>query len=217
MGKGLPQLGASTLTESNIDRYGYVNYTLYFYTVSDLPTDLPTDLVDSTHRNCGPFFEPGRFTIPLSISMSMILFTENFKKYRIPFFIIFLANLSTLSTTAYLIMITLFVGYFGARSNSENMRTVTMFLLALMASYYLIGLGFMGEKISLALNDTDIANSRFGAMFYHWPQILQSPWIGYGAFLNKIFPKKWSRLPDSNRRPDDYKSTALPTEPSRHH
>lgn len=182
--KDLPQFGAKTLTDSNIDRYGYVKYSLYFYSVSDNITNL----ADFTLRNSGPFFEPGRFTVPLCISLAMILFTGQYENYKIPFYTILLANLTTLSTTGYLAMITLFVGYFGARSNSSNTKKILLLALTVIGSYYLIGLDFMGEKIASALDNTDIANTRFGAMFYHLTQIQRSPWIGYGVFLGKLFP-----------------------------
>jgi len=119
--------------------------------------------------------------------MAMIMYTGSFKKYRIPFLIIFITNLSTMSTTGYLVMITLFAGYFLGKTNAGWGYKILMLLLVMIIANYVMGLSFMGDKISTALNDTDIINSRFGAMYYHFPQILQSPLIGYGAFLSQEF------------------------------
>ena len=180
---GLPQLGADKLNESMSERYKHVNHTLYFYTVSTGDREI----IGSMFRNCGPFYEPGRFAIPLCISLAMILFTGNFKEYKTSFFIILIANLTTMSTTGYLVMSTLLIGYYIGRSDSRGLHRLTMLLLVFIGVYYLMGLSFMGAKISTALNDTEIANSRFGAMFYHLPQIVKSPLIGYGAFLEEVF------------------------------
>lgn len=182
--KGMPQLGADTLNESMIKRYGYVNYTLYFYTVSTGEKDL----IGSVFRNCGPFYEPGRFTIPLSIALAMILLTGNYKKYKKAFFLILITNLTTFSTTGYLVMIILFGGYYVGKKNIRVVYKIAMLAFVIIIANYVMDLIFMRDKISLAINNTDIANSRFGAMFYHFPQISQSPLIGFGAFLGEIFP-----------------------------
>lgn len=181
--RDLPQYGAKVLNDQNFEKYGYV-YSLYFYTIPESPIDA----IGFLTRNSGPFFEPGRFTIVLTISLALILFSGNYKRYKIPFYIILLANLTTFSTTGYLSMIVLFIGYYGSRSESGNLRNAILFIIVVIGAYFMMGLSFMGEKISSALGDTDIANSRFGAMFYHWLQIKQSPLIGYGPFLETVFP-----------------------------
>lgn len=183
LAESMPQLGAEELKESIFERYGYENYTLYFYNVSTEDTDL----ADTLYRNSGPFYEPGRFTIPLSIAMAMILYSGSFKKYRIPFFIIFVTNLTTMSTTGYLVMITLFAGYFLGQKDVRIGYKLLMLLLVMIIAYYVMGLSFMSDKIISALDETDKINSRFGAMYYHFPQILRSPLIGYGAFLGNEF------------------------------
>ncbi len=181
--KGLPQYGAKVLNEQNYEDYGRV-YTLFFYTIPENPIDSIGFLV----RNSGPFFEPGRFTIILTLSLALILFSGSYKRYKIPFYIILLTNFTTLSTTGYLSMIVLFAGYYANRSGSGNLKNAILFIIIIIGSYFIMGLSFMGEKISVALGDTDVANTRFGAMFYHWLQIKQSPWIGYGPFLETVFP-----------------------------
>ena len=98
-----------------------------------------------------------------------------------------LTNFTTLSTTGYLSMIVLFAGYYANRSGSGNLKNAILFIIIIIGSYFIMGLSFMGEKISVALGDTDVANTRFGAMFYHWLQIKQSPWIGFGPFLETVF------------------------------
>lgn len=181
--KVLPQFGADKLSDANFERYGYVNYTLYFYTVSSNEMEL----IGFMHRNYGPFYEPGRFTIPLSIALAMILFTGNYKKYKTHFYIIFIANLTTYSTTGYLTMIALFTGYYIGRTDVSIIHKIVMLVFVIIIALLTMSLDFMGDKISSALNDTDIANSRFGAMYYHLPQIMRSPMIGHGAFLGKVY------------------------------
>jgi len=173
---------AKILNEQNYEDYGRV-YTLFFYTIPENPIDSIGFLV----RNSGPFFEPGRFTIVLTLSLALILFSGSYKRYKIPFYIILLTNFTTLSTTGYLSMIVLFAGYYANRSGSGNLKNAILFIIIIIGSYFIMGLSFMGEKISVALGDTDVANTRFGAMFYHWLQIKQSPWIGFGPFLETVF------------------------------
>ena len=183
VGKRLPQFGADILTEINSERYETTNYSLYFYTVAEYKTAF----VGFLNRNSGPFYEPGRFSIPLTIAMAMILYTGNYRKYKKYFLILLVASITTFSTTAYLTLITLYAGYYIGRSNANGQYKFVMFVVVIIAAYYLMGLSFMGDKIVGAMGDTDLADTRFGAMFYHLPQIFLSPWIGFGPFLGKVF------------------------------
>lgn len=182
--KQLPQLGRDILESSKENDSGIQQYTLYFYSVR---TGYEVGDFYSVARNSGPFYEPGRFTILLTITLALILFNDSFKKYKKEFFCILVADITTFSTTGYIVFILMLVSYFIGRGRKLSLGSVVLLLLLYVVAYYVLQTSFMGEKIVKALDQADIANTRFGAMYYHWTQIIQSPWIGYGVFLEKRF------------------------------
>lgn len=180
----LPQLGAETYTEIADNGYHLGEmFSLYLYSVSSHASSGVYTLA----RNAGPFWEPGRFTIPLTIAIMMILFDENYRKsYRKRLTILLAANITTFSTAGFCVM---FIVLFGFIFKSDKSFAVKFFasIFGAVCLLYVTGLSFMGDKIITASEATDVANSRFGAMFYHWTQIVGSPIIGYGAFLQKQY------------------------------
>lgn len=177
--KELPQLGAENF--ENTEGCAWVanqNYTLYFYSVSE-----SVGQFDLFARNPGPFYEPGRFTIVLTMAMAIILFGREYKNNKFLFYVILAANISTFSATGYFSMLILFV-CFSISNYQENISKaiITSFIIIIVA-YYVFQTSFVSEKILEALATTDEANTRFGAMIYHWSQIVQSPFIGFGIYL----------------------------------
>lgn len=71
-----------------------------------------------------------------------------------------------------------------------------MFSVVLLTVVYYVGqLDFMTEKIA-EQSANDSSWSRFGAIAYHWDQIMQSPMIGFGPFISRVFGDKLLSSPN---------------------
>lgn len=180
LSQSLPQYGVEKLWE--VTDLGESMYTCYLFSYSALESGFTasTGIV----RNYGPFWEPGRFTIFLTIALMIRLY--NNPKFDRKNIILLLADITTFSTTGYIALAILFIGYVAIQK--KNIGTKAIQILFIVACIVLISkLDFMSEKITDQMNDLQNTESRFGAMAYHFLQISQSPIIGYGSHLNKAF------------------------------
>lgn len=140
---------------------------------------------DDIMRNSGPFWEPGRFTIFITLALAINLFHNKESLLSKRNVILILTNITTFSTTGYLAMGVLLIGYVFCSDVKLHKKFIIGTLLACLA-VYISNLDFMSDKIMQQSSDTS-SWSRFGAMAYHWSQIEKSPLIGYGPFLNNAF------------------------------
>lgn len=146
------------------------SYSLYIYTLPKLQGVMT--------RNSGPFFEPGMFTVFITIALAINVFNSKqfFNKQNL---VLFLTNITTFSTTGYLAMMLLIVGYVILNNKNVLVRIIlSAFLLVLVPSVF--SLDFMQEKIITQMDEANNAWSRFGALFYHWEKIRLAPLTGYG-------------------------------------
>ena len=180
--KRLPQFGAENFEKIEDSSWTiFQRYTLYFYNVSDSEEELY-----QWARNSGPFFEPGRFTIVLTAAMAIMLFNGEVKKNKFLFYVILFANITTFSTTGYYAMLIMFVCLVLSYYGHNPTKAIITSSIIIIVSHYVLQTGFMNEKLLMALETTDEANSRFGAMLYHWSQIVYSPLIGFGNYLESV-------------------------------
>lgn len=184
--KSLPQLGSDILAKGDNSWAQRSGYTLYFYSIYEIQYSADSFYFFSV-RNPGPFYEPGRFTVILSIALMLILYNGQYKKYQKSFYVILAANITTFSTTGYFTMLAIWAFYFFSRRRNNGISSIIWIILFFIVIRYALDLSFMSEKVSVQLDDVEDANSRFGAMLYHWTQILESPFIGYGVFLSQTF------------------------------
>jgi len=181
--KRLPQFGAANFEKMDESSWAnFQRYTLYFYNVAESEEELYRWV-----RNSGPFFEPGRFTIVLTTAMAIMLFNKEVKKNKSLFYVILLANITTFSTTGYYAMLVLFVCLILSYYRHHPIKAIISSSLIIIVAYYILQTDFMSDKVVTALESTDKSNSRFGAMLYHWSQIVRSPLIGYGNYLSYAF------------------------------
>lgn len=161
----------------NIENNTNVVTTLYIYSI-------PLDN-EGLIRNSGPFWEPGRFTIyiTLALAINLFYFKERITSKKNTVFI--LTNITTFSTTGYVATAVLFIGYI-LFSNLKKGYKILFSVVLLTVVYYVGQLDFMTEKIAEQSAD-DSSWSRFGAIAYHWAQIMQSPMIGFGPFISRVF------------------------------
>ena len=161
----------------NIESNTNIVDTLYIFSI---PQDFK-----GLMRNSGPFWEPGRFTIYITLALAINLFYFKEKITSKNSLVLLLTNLTTFSTTGYVATATLYVGYIFF-SNIKRSNKIIFSIILFAVVYYVGQLDFMTEKIAEQSAD-DSTWSRFGAIAYHWNQITQSPIIGFGPFLSNIF------------------------------
>ena len=190
IGDSIPQLGWENMRETREASTANRSYTLYLYTVYHID-----DLL--IPQNTGPFWEHGIFCIYLIIAFYLNAIRENkiITKYNIVFII---AIITSFSSTGYVVLIVALAFLILQR---EGITFSKIFLLAmlLIGTYYISSLDFMTEKITENAMSTN-ESSRFFAMVYHWQQIVKSPFIGYGPYLERAFsnlvmsPNGWTQL-----------------------
>ena len=145
-------------------------------------------------RNSGPFWEPGRFTIYLTLALAINLFYFKEKITSKKNIIFILTNITTFSTTGYVATAVLFIGYIFFSSIKKSYK-ILLSVILLAVVYYVGQLDFMTEKIA-EQSANDSSWSRFGAIAYHWTQITQSPIIGFGPFISKVFANELLSSPN---------------------
>ncbi len=143
--------------------------------------------IDGVMRNSGPFWEPGRFTIFITLALAVNLFHNRKPLFEKRNAVFIFTNITTFSTTGYIAMGVLFVSYICFSKIRLSYKIILTVVLSITA-VYVSGLDFMSEKLVAQSSDNETW-SRFGAMAYHWSQIVESPVIGYGPYLEKAFTR----------------------------
>lgn len=190
IGESLPQLGWDNMRETREGSTANESYTLYVYTVYFID-----DLL--IPQNTGPFWEHGVFCIYLIIAFYLNAIRENkiITKYNIVFII---AIITSFSSTGYVVLI-IALAFAILQRGGITFSKIFLLSLLIVGTYYISSLDFMAEKITDNAMSTK-ENSRFFAMVYHWQQIVKSPLIGYGPYLNRVFsnlvmsPNGWTQL-----------------------
>lgn len=160
-------------------------------------------LPESEHhlRNSGCSWEPGRFAVMILLGMycNMIRNGIKFKGNKNIFWMI-IALGSTMSTTGYATAVMMYIIHLFREST--RMQKFFYTLLMIPGIYIMIGLDFMGDKISEQLNvqeavderlsNMDYYNSEFGddeyagslgrfeSLYFEWVNIQKQPLTGYG-------------------------------------
>lgn len=185
------QYGMDTIKEiRELHNFEY-SRNLFFYSVN-------VDATDLIPRNKGPFYEPGRFTIYLTIALAINLFYHSRPVLSKNSIILLITNLTTFSTTGYVAMAILFAGYILNRYK-VSFKSVFFSIVLVFVSIYISQLDFMAEKI-VGQMQSESEMSRFGAALYHIPMIMNSPIIGYADRLSSVYgfiemsPNGWTDL-----------------------
>lgn len=190
IGEMLPQLGWENMRATREGSTANMSYSLYLYTVYFMDNM-------SIPQNTGPFWEHGIFCIYLVIAFYLNAIRENkiFTKYNI----IFITTIiTTFSSSGYVVLI-IAMAFIILQRGGLTFRKIILLSLLLVGTNYISSLDFMTEKITENAMSTQ-ESSRFFAMVYHWQQIVKSPFIGYGPYLNRVFsnlvmsPNGWTQL-----------------------
>ncbi|WP_308746219.1 hypothetical protein [uncultured Bacteroides sp.] len=130
-------------------------------------------------RNSGPFWEPGMFTVFITMALAINLF-NGLSLFNMRNIILLLANISTFSTTGYVATLILLVFYVFIGKKVAIWKLLFLLCIPLVI-WQVMSLDFMQEKIMDQMAQTDVSYSRFGALFYHLEKIKLAPLIGYGV------------------------------------
>lgn len=181
----LPQGGTDLIKEvEDSSANAYDLKSLWLYSVSDA-VNLKDEFSLNIPRNCGPFWEPGRFTFFISLALMLNIFVNNAPIFSHTTLLLLFTDLTTFSTSGYLVLSLILLGYI-INSNIRSSRKAILYFLLLVWCFASENLPFMSDKVFNALQETNVVNSRFGAMFYHFTQIAKSPFVGFGVYLEKV-------------------------------
>lgn len=154
-------------------------------------------------RNCGFAWEPGGFSVHLGLAIYINLFlVKSEVKFNSRFWILVLALLSTLSTTGYVVLITLLVFYFF----QSNLKVVLLFFPVMIIGIVLLfSLPFMRDKIGKYYEEAQqidlIVEESYGKQTARNPQrfasfiiaindFIDNPVLGYGGHMEDRWFKK---------------------------
>ena len=138
---------------------------------------------DAGIRNCGPFFEPGRYAVVLVIAYTLNL-VKNQSLFGRDNVVILLALISTVSLSGLATLFVVLSVFLFTRKNKAMLGFVPILLLIIVYLFPLfMQSDYFGGKLMTNYETNDNSNSRFGAFVYLWLQTLQSPFVGYGPSI----------------------------------
>ncbi len=170
--------------------------------LSPIQVPLDTDIRDSfgihtvipgvEHRNCGMFWEPGAFAGYIVVSLFLIVVGERSKSSWWKVLILLLADITTLSTTGYVVGFVVFLYWvYLILGNQQNLYRYTIFPLVLIGGlwggwYAFQTLPFLQEKIQDRVDSTSAKAegseiNRFGNFVYDLSFIAKRPIFGWGT------------------------------------
>lgn len=138
-------------------------------------------------RNSGMFWEPGAFAGYLLLAfLFMVVLNGRFEigPFKKEFFWLFLAILTTMSTTGYIIFGLILLVYF--LKNYSVGKFIFVPLFSVIAINAFSKLEFLQSKIlwqleeAMEMESFDVSNTRFGALIMDLEYIASSPWFGNG-------------------------------------
>lgn len=151
-----------------------------------------------THRNPGPFWEPGIFSIFIIIALIFNIIREK-NIWSKTNSVLIITQLTTTSTAGYLGLFLLLFFYY---LTNYKVKFKFLYLLSTIgiAVYLYYSLSFLSEKVIQNVEMSDFTGSRFGSLAADWALFVKSPWIGwgrgmmrYGGEANEIFSQDFHR------------------------
>ena len=138
---------------------------------------------DGSFRNCGPFFEPGRYIVVLLIAFSINLIRKE-TIFDLENSILLISILTTVSLSGIATLLTILAVFLIKKEKKKPWVIVLLAFVAIVFIYpTLIQSDFFGGKLLDNYEKIDDSNSRFGALLYLWSQVLDSPIVGYGPAI----------------------------------
>ena len=138
-------------------------------------------------RNSGMFWEPGAFagiiTLVLALNYKRIQNILRYEKIKIT--ILFLALLTTQSTTGYIVFFIILIFYF-VKPKYFILSAISIPIIVISFLYVFNTNEFLSEKFTSQYEKTeyqeigDFSNTRFGSLIFDWYYIQKHPFIGNG-------------------------------------
>lgn len=146
-------------------------------------------------RNCGMFWEPGAYQgFLLLVFLLYISEIKSFYKcYRRECVILFLAILSTQSTTGYVVFAIFLFLVIVKNIKSKITKIAVVLVMFVIALYAYTSLDFIGKKIEDEFEESqnlamgEVSWSRFGSMMIDLEAIRRHPLIGNGFLLESKY------------------------------
>ena len=139
-------------------------------------------------RNCGPFWEPGAFACYLILVP--LLYVDNLKSFILnngkKVITLFIALITTISTTGYICLFAIILYYFMAESKNKFITYFVYLPFALVGIFYAYSkLDFMSSKIEEQAEasiekEGDFSNTRMGSLLFDLYYIEKHPFTGNG-------------------------------------
>jgi hypothetical protein len=172
-----------------------------FYTIQSYETNLINNATIA--RNCGFAWEPGSFAVYLCIGVFVNLFISEKSKYsKIRFWVLFLAIVTTQSTTGYVILMLISLLYL---FNKDMKKVLLMLPVIILAFTAVSSLPFMKEKIIGLIGETEnlddllymsygretsVTPQRFTSLIITWKDFVDNPILGLAAHYEEQWTYK---------------------------
>lgn len=150
------------------------------------------DTLLSDHRNSGPFWEPGAFSVFLCIALlfNIIRTGKIFNKKGI---VLIIGILTTLSTAGYIALAAIFGGFYTIKRGFLN--KIMVVLLVILSGYLFSRLDFLEQKINKNIDlAEETTSSRFGSALADYRLFIESPIVGWGRGDARYGGKKPTRF-----------------------
>lgn len=134
-------------------------------------------------RNCGPFFEPGRYVVVLLIAFSINLIKKK-TIFDLENGILLVSILTTISLSGISTLLLVLAVYLLNKEKRKPLVIIALFTLAIIVLFPTLSQSdYFGGKLVDNYEKIDDSNSRFGAMVHLWSQVIESPFVGYGPAI----------------------------------
>jgi hypothetical protein len=138
-------------------------------------------------RNAGMFWEPGVFSSYLIICLALVFprLEDLSRKRKNMLLIIFIALLTTMSTTGYILAFIVFLSSNLLKKKLKIKYVVLSILLIIVSLYVFNNTAFLGDKFenqtaTAISSDGEFNSTRLGSLLFDWYYIKKHPLIGNG-------------------------------------
>lgn len=162
-------------------------------------------LLSDGARNSGMFWEPGAFQG--YINLVPLMFFNDLKllwnQERLSCIILFLALITTFSTTGYVVFMFIIGTALVIKTNNNLLKIVVSVFIVASVIYSFNSFDFIGEKINhdyeiaLKVKEGKASWSRFGAAVVDSYEIARSPITGNGFMMDARYPKLGKQMAGS--------------------
>jgi hypothetical protein len=138
------------------------------------------------HRNSGPFYEPGIFSIYLNVAILFNIALDGKLLFRRNAIFI-IALITTFSTAGYITFFFLFTTSFYFLSRKVIVKNVLIVPVILLFVVVYQGAEFLAPKVQQQYLIADVKTTRFGSALRDIEKIQDAPILGYGRRIEALY------------------------------